>query len=1046
MEKRIFGQMGTIWFTVWGILFIITQASHVMCYTCKPGFESYTITFKVTREQLRQGMKLGKVNFTDCTKRTRFLFRSDDDHFVVETDGTLMVKRQVVLHEGHRDFFIHSWDSQGHKMTVPVMVLLLGHHHGNHNAQHHLITLDSGNNTESATDEAVSIIHFPKSAEGLRRRKRGWVIPEISVSENERKAYPLKISQIRSDEDQKRKIYYSITGPGADEEPVGLFTMDRTSGILYITQPLDREKQAKYMFKAHAVAEGAGRAEEPMDVNVIVIDQNDNNPIFEKSTYVGEVAEASKIGYEVIQVVATDLDEPNNDNSDIRYSILSQEPTGTSSKLFVINEVTGMIRVNALGLDREIIPQYTLVVQAADMQGRGLSGNAKVILKVTDRNDNAPVFTQPSSATDEAVSIIHWVIPEISVSENERRDYPLKISQIRSDEDQKRKIYYSITGPGADEEPVGLFTMDRTSGILYITQPLDREKQAKYMLKAHAVAEGAGPSLEPMDFSVIVIDQNDNNPIFEKSTYVGEVAEASKIGYEVIQVVATDLDEPNNDNSDIRYSILSQEPTGTSSKLFVINEVTGMIRVNALGLDREIIPQYTLVVQAADMQGKGLSGNTKVILKVTDSNDNAPVFTQPSSATDEAVSIIHWVIPEISVSENERRDCPLKISQIRSDEDQMRKIYYSITGPGADEEPVGLFTMDRTSGILYITQPLDREKQAKYMLKAHAVAEGAGPSLEPMDFSVIVIDQNDNNPIFEKSTYVGEVAEASKIGYEVIQVVATDLDEPNNDNSDIRYSILSQEPTGTSSKLFVINEVTGMIRVNALGLDREIIPQYTLVVQAADMQGRGLSGNTKVILKVTDSNDNAPVFTQPSSATDEAVSIIHFPKSAEGLRRRKRGWVIPEISVSENERKAYPLKISQFKASVAENQVNALVVKLSVTDGEEPHSPAWKFQIVDGDPGKLFTVETGTNKQEGIIKTATGLDFEKSSTHTLLVTVENDGPFAAPAFTATATVTVTVQDVNEPPVFEPKEKLVWKDEVPATGTGTRIIQLIKPPP
>uniref|UniRef100_A0A8C7WX52 Cadherin-1 n=2 Tax=Oryzias sinensis TaxID=183150 RepID=A0A8C7WX52_9TELE len=217
----------------------------------------------------------------------------------------------------------------------------------------------------------------------------------------------------------------------------------------------------------------------------------------------------------------------------------------------------------------------------------------------------------------------------------------------------------------------------------------------------------------------------------------------------------------------------------------------------------------------------------------------------------------------------------------------------------------------------------------------------------------------------------------------VIQVKATDADEPGNDNSIIRYTILSQEPKLPSDSMFAINTFNGAIMVEGVGLDREKYPEYTLEIQAADTKGEGLTGKTKVTLKVTDSNDNPPVFTA-----------------------------------------------SPYKGSVDENAVGVLVVKMSVTDKDEPNTPAWnaKFKIVRGDPDKLFSIETGSNKQEGIIKTVKGLDFEKSRTHTLEVIVENDVPFAIPLTTSTATVVVTVKDVNEPPIFKEKEMTVQKRE------------------
>jgi len=66
------------------------------------------------------------------------------------------------------------------------------------------------------------------------------------------------------------------------------------------------------------------------------------------------------------------------------------------------------------------------------------------------------------------------------------------------------------------------------------------------------------------------MDDNDNDPLFEKTAYDGTVSEAARNGTSVLRVVATDLDEGLNGN--VSYSL-----SNATRGLFKVDSRTGVI-------------------------------------------------------------------------------------------------------------------------------------------------------------------------------------------------------------------------------------------------------------------------------------------------------------------------------------------------------------------------------------------------------------------------------------------------------------------------------------
>uniref|UniRef100_A0A8C5SNA1 Cadherin domain-containing protein n=1 Tax=Laticauda laticaudata TaxID=8630 RepID=A0A8C5SNA1_LATLA len=209
------------------------------------------------------------VDFEGCTGRSPGRaqpFLSQDTRFKLHADGTVVVKRSLIC-----------WSLE------PALSLLA--------CRTREPCLYS-----QETSAQGEVLYFQKSSSGLRRQKRDWVIPPILCSENERGPFPKNLVPVKSSKEKEGTVYYSITGQGADIPPVGTFIIERETGMLKVTRPLDREKIPRYMLLCHAVLANGQTAEDPMEIIINVGDQNDNRPLFTQSIFKGSVEEGAKPG------------------------------------------------------------------------------------------------------------------------------------------------------------------------------------------------------------------------------------------------------------------------------------------------------------------------------------------------------------------------------------------------------------------------------------------------------------------------------------------------------------------------------------------------------------------------------------------------------------------------------------------------------------------------------------------------------------------------------------------------------------------------------
>ncbi|XP_059569032.1 protocadherin gamma-A5-like [Alligator mississippiensis] len=463
-------------------------------------------------------------------------------------------------------------------------------------------------------------------------------------------------------------------------------------------------------------------------------------------------------------------------------------------------------------------------------------------VELTDVNDHAPSFQEgklefrisETTAVGTRYSLEEAQDPDVGI--NSIRDYQLSSNEHFSLDVQ--------AGAAGDKYPE-----------LVLEKPLDREEQAAHDLILTATDGGDPVRSGTARIHVVVLDANDNAPVFSQTLYRVSVRENVPVGSALLTVNATDADEGLN--AAVAYSL--RKTKDKASETFQVDSRTGdIVTVGTLDYEEEAV--YELEVQARD--SGDLWARAKVLVTVLDVNDNAPQITVTSAVS--------------SISEDSPPGTVVALLRAKDkDSGGNGEIMCSIP----DHVPFRLQKSVDNYYSLVTARDLDREQVADYNVTVTARDRGAPPLWSATTIAVQVSDVNDNAPAFSQAAYSVWVSENNARGASVFCARAADADW--GDNARVTYWLAEGELQGAplSSWLSVQAESGAVHALRAL--DYEQVREIRFAVEARDGGSPPLRSSASVTLLVLDQNDNRPEILYPAAPRDGSTGVELAPRSAE---------------------------------------------------------------------------------------------------------------------------------------------------------------------
>ncbi|XP_070151025.1 protein dachsous isoform X3 [Polyergus mexicanus] len=578
-------------------------------------------------------------------------------------------------------------------------------------------------------------------------------------------------------------------------------SLDANTGMLRIRQPLDRESRDKYVLSIEARNGGSvGYCQ----MELIVEDVNDNTPSFRTTSVRISVPESHPL--HIPLYVAHAIDPDTTPSLPIRY-VLGQN----SNDLFEINARTGELYL-ARRLDYEIQQRHGLLIRALD--GAGLSANLSLSVEVQDVNDNPPVFERNE---------YHVEVPEGARLDSQI----LQVTAVDLDTGNNARLSYRLHGSAA-------FRISSNTGWIYLAQNLDRETLDRHTLTVLATDNGSPAATASASVVVTVLDDNDNDPRFEKDFYGFELLENLSSGTLVGSVSATDLDLGKN--SLLRYAVVQ------ANSSFTVDPDTGEITTRE-PLDRETKDVHELVLEARDQGTPSRAARVPLKITVLDVNDNSPEIVDPQG---DVVSVREEQPPGTEVA---------RVRALDTDLGENASVTYSIL-KDRDSDGYNVFAIDPITGMIRTKAVLDHEERNVYRVSVKATDAGHLPRHSIRALRVEVLALADNRPTFTSSSLTFNVREDASIGHAVESVSGA------GPAGRVAFTLDSLTPI-SEFPAFDVDRSSGQLVV-AHSLDRENVSEYHLEIRALDTTSIGNPQSIAVSVKIVieDANDNAPKWPQ----------------------------------------------------------------------------------------------------------------------------------------------------------------------------------------